>query len=182
MTFNPFQAPAPVQAQAPAQPQANAQLGSLNSVVSIGGAPLLPHDCDGQYRVQITGYAGQVGYESGPAVHITFKILASSNACFTAGQEFRVMYKYDFERNQPSPGKQGTVHRDLLKSFIAALYKRPVNDSGFDYVATQAALHSHDWATQPGFVDLHCSSRPWQAPGSNVVEKRRRETWVAVPV
>lgn len=182
--FNPFSAPpaqAPVaQAPAPVAAQAAATLGSLDSPV-MGGAPLLPHECDGQYRVQITGYSGGIGYESGHAVHITFKIVASTNPGFSPGQEFRIMYKYNWERRTPAPGKQGTVHRDLLSSFISALYKRPANDPSLNKVEEEAKLHLHDWAAQPGFVDLHCSSRPWTAPGSNVIEKRRRETWVAIP-
>ncbi len=188
--FNPFSASAQAPVAAPTAPvyaapsavaQTASSLGSLNQVANGFGAPLFPQSgVDGQYRLQITGYSGGIGYESGPAVHITFKIAGSSNANISIGQEYRLFYKYDYERNQPVAGKQGSVHKDLLSHFISALHNKSPLDPSLDKVAEQARLHTHDWATQPGFVDLHCTCRDWKAP-SGSVEKKRRETWVSVP-
>ncbi len=148
------QAPVPVQAPAMGLDDPNLYQGH--------STPLLPNTLDGRWDLQILSVVGAKGYESGPAVHITFNILSSTNPAVSAGQTYRVFYRYDYERGTPVTGKQGTVHASLLGKFVAALFKREFNDPSFsktqalDSICTNARgnLPGHDFGSAPGFVTL----------------------------
>ncbi len=120
------------------------------SLYSGFNTPLLPNTLDGRWDLQILAVVGSKGYESGPAVHISFKIINSTNPAIAAGQDYRVFYKYDYERGMPVAGKQGTVHAGLLGKFIAALFKREFSDPTFS--KTQALDSIWDRIRRENFI------------------------------
>jgi hypothetical protein len=159
-------APPPVQAPVQyAPPPVQASSGGLDDPGLYQGGhntPLLPNTLDGRWDLQILAVVGSKGYESGPAVHISFRVLNSTNPDIGAGQDYRIFYKFDYERCMPVPGKQGTVHASLLGKFVAALFKRDFNDPSFsktqalDSICTNARgnLPGHDFGSAPGYVTL----------------------------
>ncbi len=124
--------------------------------------PLLPNTLDGRWGLQILAVVGAKGYESGPAVHISFKVLTSTNPAIAPGQDYRVFYKFDYLTMNPATGKQGTVHASLLGKFVAVLFKRDHNDPSFNktealaQICTNArgSLPGHDFGSAPGYVEL----------------------------
>ncbi len=133
--------PAPNAAPPPVAP-APSGAGGLDdpSLYQGGGAPLLPNNLDGRWKLQILSVSGGKGYESGFAVHITFKILETTQPATPVGSTYRVFYKFDYQRLAPVDGKQGTVHAGLLGKFVAALFRKEYSDPTFSKTAALASI------------------------------------------
>lgn len=189
-----YQAPAPVQGPSGLD---DPQLYSGHNT------PLLPNTLDGRWDLQILSVSGAKGYDSGYAVHITFKVHTSTNAAIKPGETYRIFYKFNYVNMDPVEGKQGTVHAGLLGKFVAALFKREYTDPSF---AKTAALHQictnagggrdargnvwalsngHDFGAAPGFVTLMGELRDREVTdaATRAVSKSRlrSDIWLAAP-
>lgn len=138
------------QAQQPQRPVAN----SMNDSEQYDGyaTPWFRH-VPGEFELEITSYFGDRTEILGRACHIAFKVLASSNAEIEVGSEWRIAYKYDYERSERSDKDTYGADQRALGLFVQALYNQKVS-AGFDARAAEQQLHKHDFKAQPGRVHL----------------------------
>jgi hypothetical protein len=184
----PVHAPPIVQAQAPSK-------GLDDPSLYQGGhnTPLLPNTLDGRWGLQILAVVGSKGYDSGYAVHISFRILSSNNPAIAVGQDYRIFYKFDYLSMDPVNGKQGTVHASLLGKFVCALFKRDYNDPSFNktealaQICTSArgSLPGHDFGAAPGYVELMGELRDRtitdDATKAQSKQRLRSDLWLPAP-
>ncbi len=175
--FAPAPTPGPAPVAAPAFAQPGPARGGLDDASNDGpGSPLMPH-VGGNFRFRVVGYTTFIGHKSGPAVHITCQVLATTNDQVPVGGAYRFIYKYDFQNDRPAQGNVGLVHLRLLRQFWQAASKNPA--------ASVLELHRKaltlDWAQVEVVLDAQCALVPYlntkvQPP---VTEPRRNETWIA---
>jgi len=178
------QVQAPVQAQQPSKGLDDPNLYSGHNT------PLLPNTLDGRWGLKILSVSGAKGYESGPAVHITFEVLSSTNPAVKAGETYRVFYKFDYRIMEPVDGDQGSVHAQLLGKFVAALFRRQYTDPTFSKTEALASICTnarggvgHDFTAAPGYVELvgelrDRKAKNAQGAATGATNKLRSDIWL----
>jgi hypothetical protein len=187
--FNPFaQAPATSTAPvAPAQAQAartQAVATDMNDPSLFDGlfAPYFRH-IDGEFDLQVTGYSGTTAAQTpkkGRSVHISFKVLNSSNpALIPVGSDWRISYAYNWEHMEKSDKDSFGKEMQKLANFVQSLFKSTRGAAGFDTKAAERSLHTHDWIAQPGYVHLSASLGKEKEVGGSLV-RYRNDLWLPV--
>jgi hypothetical protein len=186
--FNPFAQPAaPVQAPATQPVQATrtqAVATDMNDPTLFDGlfAPYFRH-IDGEFDLQITGYSGTTAAQTpkkGRAVHITFKVVNSSNAALIpVGSDWRISYAYNWEHQEKSDKDSFGKEMQKLANFVQSLFKATRGAAGFDTKSAERSLHSHDWLAQPGYVHLSASLGKEKVV-DNAKVRYRNDLWLPV--